>query len=41
MRKLIQKSLAFGLQLKGIDGAISHFEQHIRRGFMYGERDKS
>lgn len=27
MRKLIQKSLAFGLQLKGIDGAISQFER--------------
>lgn len=30
MRKLIQKSLAFGLQLKGIDGAISHFERRVR-----------
>lgn len=30
MRKLIQKSLAFGLQLKGIDGTISHFERRVR-----------
>lgn len=32
MRKLIQKSLAFGLQLKGIDGAISQFERRAARG---------
>lgn len=36
MRKLIQKSLAFGLQLKGIDEAISHFEQCTRGGWVGG-----
>lgn len=36
MRKLIQKSLAFGLQLKGIDEAISHFERCTRGGRVWG-----
>lgn len=36
MRKLIQKSLAFGLQLKGIDEAISHFERCTRGGRVEG-----
>lgn len=36
MRKLIQKSLAFGLQLKGIDGAISQFERRARAGRVGG-----
>lgn len=36
MRKLIQKSLAFGLQLKGIDGAISQFERRVCTGRWRG-----